>query len=73
MLRCCQNYSQNLHPNRLLEQVLDCISKGIVEGHGGKIWAHNNSEGKGATFTFSIPLIKEEEQYQKQQQLTDRQ
>ena len=49
------------------------ISKGIVEAHGGKIWAHNNSEGKGATFTFSIPLIKEEEQHQKQQQLTDRQ
>jgi signal transduction histidine kinase len=45
------------------------ISKSIVEAHGGKIWAQNNSEGKGATFTFSIPLIKEEEQ----QQLTDRQ
>ena len=49
------------------------ISKGIVEAHGGKIWAHNNSEGKGATFTFSLPLIKGEEQHQKQQQLTDRQ
>jgi signal transduction histidine kinase len=45
------------------------ISKSIVEAHGGKIWAQNNSDGKGATFTFSIPLIKEEEQ----QQLTDRQ
>ena len=49
------------------------ISKGIVEAHGGKIWAHNNSEGKGATFTFSKPLIKEEKQHQKQQQLTDKQ
>jgi signal transduction histidine kinase len=49
------------------------ISKNIVEAHGGKIWAHNNYDGKGATLTFSIPLIKEEEQHQKQQRLTDRQ
>jgi len=32
------------------------ISKNIVEGHGGKIWAENNSDGKGATFTFSLPV-----------------
>jgi signal transduction histidine kinase len=32
------------------------ISKGIVEAHGGKIWAENNTDVKGATFTFSIPL-----------------
>jgi two-component system, OmpR family, sensor histidine kinase VicK len=32
------------------------ISKGIVEAHGGKIWAENNKDGKGATFTFSLPL-----------------
>jgi signal transduction histidine kinase len=33
------------------------ISKNIVEAHGGKIWAENNSDGKtGATFTFSLPL-----------------
>jgi two-component system sensor histidine kinase VicK len=44
------------------------ISKGIVEARGGKIWAQNNSDGKGATYTFSIPLIKEEGQL-----LTDRQ
>jgi signal transduction histidine kinase len=33
------------------------ISKGIVEAHGGKIWAENNVDGKGATFSFSLPLI----------------
>jgi two-component system, OmpR family, sensor histidine kinase VicK len=33
------------------------ISKGIVEAHGGKIWAENNTDGKGATFTFSLPLV----------------
>ena len=32
------------------------ISKSIVEAHGGKIWAENNPEGKGATFTFSLPI-----------------
>jgi signal transduction histidine kinase len=32
------------------------ISKSIVEAHGGKMWAENNSDGKGATFIFSVPL-----------------
>ena len=32
------------------------ISKGIVEAQGGKMWAENNPEGKGATFTFTLPL-----------------
>jgi signal transduction histidine kinase len=35
------------------------ISKGIVEAHGGKIWAENNSarhfKEKGARFCFSLP------------------
>lgn len=32
------------------------ISKGIVEAHGGKVWAENNAEGKGATFSFTLPI-----------------
>jgi signal transduction histidine kinase len=32
------------------------ISKNIVEAHGGKIWASNNQNGIGSTFSFSIPV-----------------
>jgi signal transduction histidine kinase len=35
------------------------ISKGIVEAHGGKIWAENNADGKGATFSFSLPISED--------------
>ena len=31
------------------------ISKSIIEAHGGMIWAENNSDGKGATFSFTLP------------------
>jgi len=34
------------------------ISKGIVEAHGGKIWAENNRGAKGARFAFSLPVIR---------------
>jgi signal transduction histidine kinase len=32
------------------------ISKSIIEAHGGRIWAENNKDRKGATVTFRLPL-----------------
>jgi len=32
------------------------ICKNIIEAHGGRIWAENNNDGKGATFSFTLPM-----------------
>jgi signal transduction histidine kinase len=32
------------------------ISKSIIQAHGGKIWAENNLDRRGAKFSFSLPL-----------------
>ncbi len=32
------------------------ICKGIIEAHGGKIWGESGGNGKGSTFTFTLPF-----------------
>ncbi len=34
------------------------ICKQIIEMHHGRIWGKNNEHGKGATFSFSLPVTK---------------
>ncbi|HJT84527.1 MAG TPA: sensor histidine kinase [Nitrososphaeraceae archaeon] len=34
------------------------IIKKIIEAHGGRIWAENNSNGRGSTFYFSLSIVK---------------
>lgn len=32
------------------------ICRGIIEGHGGRIWCESEGRGKGARFLFTLPL-----------------
>jgi signal transduction histidine kinase len=50
------------------------ICKSIIEAHGGKIWAENNNnaaDGKkgGATFSFTLLIIKQEQTINKEEQI----
>jgi PAS domain S-box-containing protein len=36
------------------------VCKGIVEAHGGRLWAESDGEGKGAAVSFSLPITTQE-------------
>ena len=55
------------------------ISKSIVESHGGKMWAANNKSGnsndrenRGATFSFTLPLVTNKIQYNTNQEVNSK-
>ena len=35
------------------------ICKGLVEAHGGRIWAESDGEDQGTRFTFTVPIAEE--------------
>ena len=40
------------------DDAIPLVCKGLVEAHGGKIWATNNPD-RGATFSITLPLTRE--------------
>jgi PAS domain S-box-containing protein len=33
------------------------VTRGLIEAHGGRIWADSEGEGKGSTFSFELPKL----------------
>jgi signal transduction histidine kinase len=56
ILKFCRGYLQFATKSDIGTGLGLYISKNIVEAHGGRMWSENNPDGKGAIFTFTLPL-----------------
>jgi two-component system, OmpR family, sensor histidine kinase VicK len=53
MPRLFTKFTSKSHTGKGLGLIL---SKSILEAHGGRIWAENNKDRKGATVSFRLPF-----------------
>jgi signal transduction histidine kinase len=58
-------FEEFVRDERVKKQILGTgfglfIARKIAEAHGGKIWAESAGEGKGSTFSVSMPIVKKD-------------